>query len=124
MRPLLREREPPPPRSAAPISIYTWWRVLCRRRRRGLRPRIAISNNSHPFVYSTITIIDRYDVHYTESIILVAIIDSWKFRRCWIPLPSPLDISFGCLNIGEFHIIYITQFLQQQQQQQQVGATR
>lgn len=63
--------------------------------------------SAHPFVYSTITIIDRYDVHYTESIILVGIIDSWKFRRRYPALldtsPTPYDISFGCLNIGEFH---------------------
>lgn len=91
------------PFSAAPISIPTHSLYLLPILSSSvLRSRIGISNNSlaHPFVYSAITIIDRYDVHYTESIILVGIIDSWKFRRRYLPLL--LDISFGCLNIGEF----------------------
>lgn len=106
MRPLLeREREPPPPHSAAPISIYTWSSCVVVVYDL-VSPSLTI-RSAHPFVYSTITIIDRYDVHYTESIILVGIIDSWKFRRRYPALldtsPTPYDISFGCLNIGEFH---------------------
>lgn len=108
MRPLLeREREPPPPHSAAPISIYTWSSASCVVVVYDLVSPSLTIRSAHPFVYSTITIIDRYDVHYTESIILVGIIDSWKFRRRYPALldtsPTPYDISFGCLNIGEFH---------------------
>lgn len=81
--PLERERETERASSLSRTYFYTnilslcVFPVPCRRRRRRrrrsvptvLRPRIGISNNSlaRPFVYSTITIIDRYRVDNTRG---------------------------------------------------------